>query len=120
MKTRITASILLLVAIYSLIGCAGNYSKPQGQNINDAPDIPLCDCRPYPKPQPVVIAPVEPVNTGQDIWQFDNESYLNNAAVWAAFETYMQQTDAALKYWHKCVSACNVQYRAINEGSRTK
>jgi hypothetical protein len=80
----------------------------------DSPDIPPCDCRPYPKPSPIDIKDIFPENAGAEGWRLDNQSYLNNAAFWTAVERYVDDVDSALGYWFKCVQACNVQYKKIN------
>ena len=115
MRIYILTLILLIAGILSLAACAGAGTKSQGVAPEDLPDVPLCDCRPYPRPSPISILPIDPVNAGPDIWQMDNQSYLNNAAVWAQFERYMQESEAALNYWYKCVAACNLQYQEINQ-----
>ena len=105
-----------ILTLLLLTSCSAIQEKTYTAFISDKEDIPLCDCRPYPKPNPFDIKPIKPKNVGNGIWQLDDESYLNNAKVWKQTETNIEETEGALNYWYECVAKCNERYKKINKG----
>ena len=66
------------------------------------------DCRPYPKPDPVMLPDVEPVNR-TDGWLFTHEDYKALSDMVDSVIRFMEQAKETPLHFIRCIAAYNEQ-----------
>lgn len=93
---------LLLVLL--LAGCS---SAPTYEVTADQTEV---DCKPYPKPDPLVLKDVSPINR-QDGWLFTHEDYKRLSDNMDSIVRYLTQVNTVYDYFVQCIHNHNKTIR---------
>jgi hypothetical protein len=102
----------LIIIAALLTGCA---TAPQ-TTTTITRTIPEIDCRPYPRPDRIEAADVEPENR-TDGWLLNNEDYLDVYRLNLALIAYQKQTRAIAQHFTQCIEQHNQMVKELNRSA---
>ena len=109
--------MFLLISLFLLSACGGLGIKKTEVEVHvDKVEVPELDCRPYPKPDVLILGDVEP-QSREDGWFISHEDYKKLSDMWDMMIQYMTHTRSIARYFVECIEQYNELIDSYNQES---